>query len=74
MLRCVPRVIQLLPLEVVSPIHGLCDRWLRERIGGVVCGHAVRDHRERWSSSHSREVRRDMPLGLVCGDGSYKLV
>ena len=70
---CVPRVIQLLPLEVVSPIYGLCDRWLRERIGVVICGRAVRDHRGRWSG-HSREVRRDMPLGIVCGDGSYKLV
>ena len=74
MLWCVLRVIRLLPLEVVSPIHGLCDRWLRERDGGVVvCGRAIRDHRERWSG-HSREVRRDMPLGVVCGDGSYKLV
>ena len=61
---CVIRVIQLLLFEVVSPIHGLCDRCLRERIGRVVCGRAVTVYRGRWSG-HSREVRRDMPLGVV---------
>ena len=62
---CVLHVIQLLPFEVVLSIHGLCDRCLRERIGGVVvCGRANRDQHEQWSG-HSREVRRDMPLGVV---------
>ena len=73
MLWCVPHVIQLLPLEVVSPIHGLCDRCLRERIGGVTCGHAVRDHHGRWSS-HSREVRKRHAVGRGCGNGSYELI
>ena len=70
---CVLRVIRLLRFEVVSPIHGLCDRCLRERIGGVVCGRAVTDHHGGWSG-HSREVRGDVPLGVGCDAGSYKLI